>query len=386
MQTQTTSILLSAALLIAVPSAASAMQEADPTGDTVGTVCYKDMDGDGHGAGKSVSVSQATACSGSMSELGDDCNDKDASAWETMPCYTDTDRDGYGTGSAQSLCAGTCPDGMAQVPNDCDDTSAAVGQSNQWCYTDNDRDGLGGSRAAPNCGTCAAPRVKNNSDCTDLAYCFERTGKLDLTVKTFELTFTGSDGETDSFKAGASALANSRVVGQVARDGTLSIPSADFKVVDQFTYDPSESNVASALTSSDVLVTVSLTARSNISTKITPSSGQIQSLPVDLAMTFALSYTDNGGKQQEFSCMEPSMPIELYTQKSYDSRTGAMTLASKPFTIDKTDSTKPQGSKGTNAAVCTALNTVGKLPATAELVIEVSAKQPPFPVSSWPEI
>lgn len=81
---------------------------------------YTDDDGDGHGdpLGSSEGCEQAA---GAVA-VGDDCDDADASRWQSASLWPDADGDGFGTGSPAEVCAGA--EGYADQDGDCDDQDA----------------------------------------------------------------------------------------------------------------------------------------------------------------------------------------------------------------------------------------------------------------------
>lgn len=92
-------------------------REPDTCEDAERRTWYADEDGDGHGDPQ-VSSERCEQPAGTV-PVGDDCDDWDATSWESAGLWPDQDGDGYGTGSAVDVCAGA--EGYAEKDGDCDD-------------------------------------------------------------------------------------------------------------------------------------------------------------------------------------------------------------------------------------------------------------------------
>ncbi|MDP2314089.1 MAG: MopE-related protein [Pseudomonadota bacterium] len=177
---------------------------------TDATSWYVDTDGDGHGDAATTVL--ACDLGDGLSDLDDDCDDADATAFPGAPescddvdddCdgtvdespvdapawYTDADADGYGDASA-STAACDAPAGMVAAGTDCDDPVAVVSpggtercngadddcdgvtdeadaaDASTW-YADRDGDGYGDPTAAQAACTRPSGYVADATDCDD---------------------------------------------------------------------------------------------------------------------------------------------------------------------------------------------------------------------------
>ncbi|NMH26523.1 fibronectin type III domain-containing protein, partial [Flavobacterium silvaticum] len=92
---------------------------------------YADADHDGYGAGSSVSVCavNATTPPSGYSLNNTDCDDADATKWQSTTLYVDADFDTYSSGATATVCYGaTVPAGYVAAPTaiDCNDAVAAI--------------------------------------------------------------------------------------------------------------------------------------------------------------------------------------------------------------------------------------------------------------------
>jgi hypothetical protein len=104
---------------------------------------YTDSDGDGYTNGtQTVCYGNSIPAGYSATTLGNDCNDNNATVWQSASLYVDNDGDGYNAGT-QTICYGSSiPSGYSAttIGSDCDDNNASVWQSTSL-YVDNDGDG-----------------------------------------------------------------------------------------------------------------------------------------------------------------------------------------------------------------------------------------------------
>ncbi|NMH26743.1 beta strand repeat-containing protein, partial [Flavobacterium silvaticum] len=111
---------------------------------------YVDADHDGFGTGSAVQIcsTSASAVPSGYALVGGDCNDADATRWQSANLYVDTDGDGYTTSaSSTSVCYGaSIPAGYVTTSSgvDCNDTDASKWRSANL-YVDADADGYGAS-------------------------------------------------------------------------------------------------------------------------------------------------------------------------------------------------------------------------------------------------
>lgn len=96
----------------------------EDTGECTLEPWYNDLDADGHGDESSLSM-RCTPVSGQV-DVGDDCDDQDASVWAWDEAWTDQDLDGYGDTSYEVRICGAPSAGTSQTGGDCDDTRDEV--------------------------------------------------------------------------------------------------------------------------------------------------------------------------------------------------------------------------------------------------------------------
>ncbi|MFM7186907.1 MAG: MopE-related protein, partial [Armatimonadota bacterium] len=138
-----------------------------------------DADGDGYSVGTSQTIcignSIPSGYVAAASSIGEDCDDSDASVYQTILIKVDTDGDGYSVGISQSACIGaTVPSGYVATSSalgtDCDDSNAAV-FANAILYVDSDGDGrtVGGSSIVCIGGSIPSgySQTTLGSDCND---------------------------------------------------------------------------------------------------------------------------------------------------------------------------------------------------------------------------
>lgn len=121
--------LRSLACMIALVGCSGRGCRCNPQDDT-GSACaeadrqtwYADQDGDGHGDPAEV-TSACDAPKGYVAN-SDDCDDAQASGWQTVARNTDGDGDGFGAGAVVEVCETAT--GYADNDQDCDDGSADV--------------------------------------------------------------------------------------------------------------------------------------------------------------------------------------------------------------------------------------------------------------------
>jgi uncharacterized protein (TIGR02145 family) len=87
---------------------------------TIPNTFYVDTDGDGYGSTTTASLCELTAPVG-YSTNNTDCDDTNASIWQTADFYVDADSDGFGAGPPVLLCSPTPPTGYAMNNLDCND-------------------------------------------------------------------------------------------------------------------------------------------------------------------------------------------------------------------------------------------------------------------------
>jgi hypothetical protein len=172
---------------------------------------FRDVDGDG-----AVVPELGFVCSGAalpatylMSAPANqpfDCNDTDASIAIPLTVFVDGDRDGFGAGPAQQACTnGAPPAGFAATGTDCDDADASAWQSLAYTAVDFDGDGVTVPAMGTRCtaGVLLPPyfAAPHGNDCNDA----DPAVFIALTV------FADADG--DGFGAGPAQ--------QACTDGTL---------------------------------------------------------------------------------------------------------------------------------------------------------------------
>ncbi|MEP5445748.1 DUF6443 domain-containing protein [Ekhidna sp.] len=155
-----------------------------PPGDDCGLITsYRDADGDGKGD-PNVSLTCINIPGGYVSN-DDDCDDSNASVWNTCctkkKWYRDADNDNYGHASIHVWNC-TRPSGYVANNLDCNDGNSSITLARNW-YIDSDGDGKGADASSSfhqnlppgELGTirivdCSQPSgyVANNSDCNDL--------------------------------------------------------------------------------------------------------------------------------------------------------------------------------------------------------------------------
>ena len=139
---------------------------------TLAPVWYKDADNDGYSDGTTLTqcvrptgyklVSELTATSG-------DCNDNDATVWQSVSLYIDKDGDGYDAGTATVCYGATVPAGysVSTKGRDCNDNDASI-HAPVLYYVDADGDGYGSSVTAQFCqSTSPAGYSAVGGDCND---------------------------------------------------------------------------------------------------------------------------------------------------------------------------------------------------------------------------
>jgi hypothetical protein len=132
---------------------------------------YLDSDGDGFGDIANSQVSCSGAPSGYVTN-NTDCDDNNATIWQTANLYIDNDGDGYDNGQ-QVICYGaTIPTGYAvtTLGSDCDDNNVNANIGQTW-YLDFDNDGWYVSTqfacGSPGTGWTSTLPANGQGDCND---------------------------------------------------------------------------------------------------------------------------------------------------------------------------------------------------------------------------
>lgn len=145
---------------------------------------YADQDGDDHGDLGDMT----NACDAPRGYVAssDDCDDTQASGWQTVARYVDADGDGFGTGAAVQVCE--TASGYADNDQDCDDRSADVyPDAPVTCGDEIDQDCDGA-------GDCDAPTGSTSASQADARIAGGDAGNLGAALVAADLD---GDGVTD---------------------------------------------------------------------------------------------------------------------------------------------------------------------------------------------
>ena len=183
--------LRSLACMIALVGCSGRGCRCNPQDDT-GAACaevdrqtwYADQDGDGHGDPGELT----SACDAPKGYVAtdDDCDDTQASGWQTVARHTDGDGDGFGAGAVVDVCETAA--GYADNDQDCDDGFADVyPDAPVTCgdAIDQDCDGV---------GDCDAPTGTTSASQADARIAGDDAGNLGAALVAADLD---GDGATD---------------------------------------------------------------------------------------------------------------------------------------------------------------------------------------------
>jgi hypothetical protein len=130
---------------------------------------YLDADNDGHYVSSQSSCGSPGAGYNTTATISGDCDDNDATKWQSTLVYVDADADGYTVGEATSICYGeTIPSGYSttSLGTDCDDNNPSI-QTGQTWYLDADNDGHYVSSQS----SCSSPGEGYNITATQIGDC-----------------------------------------------------------------------------------------------------------------------------------------------------------------------------------------------------------------------